>query len=338
MSNVPLSGSSEVADYFSWTQIEVENGILETQMLCGPASVVTNKYAGYPKHGPMVNYETYDSDADSLYVKYVGPNVASDVNGVTIDVLHTMIVTSGLHYQDIQAITPNSVQSSDMAHIRAALAQGYPVIATVLESSVWDMASDVNGNPYYWVTPTDTATHVITFTGIAQDGVNLLSRDTINITGDVAGANTVRPGPRTYDASKIAVYFATAIKLSWLPSIPVGFDFTQGVINPMSVMNTPGTAIQQAQAQAIWNVSPLAPTLSFTSGIATVWKQLLYTGRNFGPPSSVELSHDPVTGAVLTDWSGNPIIMQWYGGCNRIEWKDNVARAFTPTQEINLYS
>jgi hypothetical protein len=340
MSNIQLSKTGEVADYFSVTQIELENGVLESQFECGPFAVAEQRYAGYPTHGPDVNYEDYDTWADNLYTKYDGPNASWDTQGTTVDGLHSMILDSGLHYQDIDAISPNSTRSSDAQHVRAALAQGYPLIVTVVESSVFDM--EIGGIPYNWVPPQSKATHIICLTGIAPDGENYLTRDSINIEGDVAGVNTVRPGPRTYDCTKLDITFATVIWHNWLPMIPAGFDFTQGVLNPMPIMNKAGSDAQQAQAKATWSLASCnkddkgndipgtGNQVGYDSGIANIWQHLFYSGKNFGFPIRPE--------DKMQNWSKQDILVRWFVN-GRIEWFQNAGRAFDALgNEINLYS
>lgn len=61
--------------------------------------------------------------------------------------------------------------------------------------------------PYYW--NFQSFNHTITITGVTSDG-NFLVRDSANVT-NLNDPNSLRPGPRKYDASKLQLMSATAV-------------------------------------------------------------------------------------------------------------------------------
>lgn len=136
--------------------------------------------------------------AHQLYTAADGPDVPTNEWGMSLPQLYTNLHAVGLHYQGLPV---------DMSVIRAYIQAGYPVIVAGLETSFYDMElGDVV--PYPW---TPTGTHVILLTGV--EGNNFLVRDSANI----IAPNTLRPGPRVYDASKMQLISATAVVPSWMP-------------------------------------------------------------------------------------------------------------------------
>ncbi|GAC1349324.1 MAG: hypothetical protein NVSMB27_21380 [Ktedonobacteraceae bacterium] len=200
---VQLNSKREVADFVDVSQMEPG----ESEFACGFFSVSECKFAGEPGKGPKGFPEDVDKWADSQGGAATG--------GVSIDDMHNLLHAAGLHYWDTD-IAPNSQQSHDIAVIKAALEHGYPVVATVAETSVFDL--DLNGNPYSpnW---TPSGNHVFVFTGIASDG-NLLVHDNAAIQGGIFGK--VAPQPRHYQASSLENHWASIVQLPWLPPIESG--------------------------------------------------------------------------------------------------------------------
>ena len=69
--------------------------------------------------------------------------------------------------------------------------------------------------PYPW---TAKGNHIIVLTGVTANG-NFLVRDSANCT-NLYDPNSLRPGPREYQASKLQLVSATAVIPPWLPRVP----------------------------------------------------------------------------------------------------------------------
>lgn len=136
--------------------------------------------------------------AHQRYIAADGPDVPSNQWGMSLPQLYTELHAAGLHFQGL----PVSISI-----IRAYIQAGYPVIVAGLETGFYDMElGDIV--PYPW---TPTGNHVLVITGL--DGDNFLVRDSANI----IAPNTLRPGPRVYDAAKMQLISATAVVPPWLP-------------------------------------------------------------------------------------------------------------------------
>ncbi|MGZ3624431.1 MAG: C39 family peptidase [Ktedonobacteraceae bacterium] len=297
---IKLNARGEVADFQDASQFEPD----ESEFECGEFAVAIVKFAGSPGKGATGTQEKIDQIADAFYTRYVGPDVAGDTQGTSIDVMHKMIKDCGLEYNDLPEMNSTSQQSSDIAHMKATLAQGYPLIATIIEASVVDL--DLGKNPYSWG---PSGTHIIVYTGIARDG-NVLVRDAANIIGPLQVNNTVQPGPRRYDIHKIATQWATMVWLPWLPHIPAGFDPTTGVINPPFGGNM---NIEQSAKDCWESTVPIfagAPP-PYNTEIALAWQQLYSLGKKPGPPISLEYNS--------VAWDGKPIRVQEFAN-TRCEW------------------
>jgi len=297
---VQLNAHGEVADFQDTSQFAPN----ESEFACGEFAAAIVKFAGYPGRGATGMQKDIDQVADAFYTKYIGPNISSDTQGTSIDVMHQIIKDCGLDYQDLSAIHPNSQQTSDIAHLKASLAQGYPMIAVITEASVIDL--DLGRNPYSWG---PSGTHIVVYAGIASDG-NLLVRDSANIVGPLQVNNTLQPGPRRYDIHQIATQWATMVWLPWLPRLPAGFDPTIGVINPPFG----GNKFMEQSAKDCWESTALifgGTPPRYDTGIALAWQQLYGLGKKPGPPLS------PEYGSVTRE--GKPIRVQEFAH-TRCEW------------------
>ncbi|HEV2473916.1 MAG TPA: hypothetical protein VGS41_14670 [Chthonomonadales bacterium] len=87
-----------------------------------------------------------------------------------------------------------------------------------VESSFHDVALD-GAVPYPWH---PQGNHIIVLTGVTPDG-NFLARDPANVT-DLYNPDSLRPGPRAYDAAQMQLVSATVIVPPWLPVPPADFD------------------------------------------------------------------------------------------------------------------
>lgn len=192
--------------------------------LCGRATNYNVNNGNDPQR--VVQWAEYE------YNKTTGSNGPSNTVGASVDDMHIMLKDTQfddhsnchppnvLHWWDIISITPGSTQSNDINEIKAALAHGYCVIATVSESSVHDV--QLGGkNPYWWGA---SGNHILTYVGISSSG-NLLCVDPANVNkgdGNLQTTKTPLPWPREYDIRYLDNQWATIVKFPWLPDIPNG--------------------------------------------------------------------------------------------------------------------
>lgn len=218
---VTKNGNGEIADLVSVSQFEQN----ETQSACGPFAVAMCKYAGPATSGPRGTAEDVDTYADNMYDRIFGGHDISIESGVVPAQIQAMLLQAGLHYQDLTGITDGSQQANDIQSIKAALDQGYLIIAEIAETSVVDQ--EFGGSPYYWNGA--GLWHYVVYSGYTDSA--LLTHDGANITGTLNGSNTPRKQPRHYDANQLQNRWATIVWNDWLPMMPVGFDPTKQVIN-----------------------------------------------------------------------------------------------------------
>lgn len=215
----PTTSKNTVANYLPVSQFQPAHSEFE----CGAFAVAINQRATAPQlpdNNSTANEIMY---AETLYALTAGSNDPSNMLGASVDDMHTMIKNTqsyappGLHYWDITSINANSSQEHDIGQIKAALEHGYAVIATVSESSVFDV--DLQRNPYWWG---PAANHILTYVGIAPDG-NLLVADPANVLrgdGNLQTPKQVQQWPRRYDIKSLANQWATIVQYPWLPPIP----------------------------------------------------------------------------------------------------------------------
>ena len=280
----------------------------ESQDMCGPWSVAELVYAGPPGQGPRGSAQDIDDWAEKEYEKWIGPNLGSNQAGSSIDNMHQFFRDAGLHWYDIDAIGPNSVQSSDLAHLKGALDAGYPVVVTVTEASV---RRRDGSSPYAW--DTTGLNHIFTIVGYTDDGFFLVD-DELNATD---------AWPDEYDQAAIACQWASIVQVvgpdptkPWLLPIPSG-DPTSWPAG-FNARSFPMTA-QQQQAADIWAVGHKVIPILFPgavlmdhSGIANSWQAEFMAGRNHGYAVSPEFS--------TVNWSGVPIVVQYFVDGWRCEW------------------
>lgn len=162
------------------------------------------------------------NDALAAYARYNGDASASNSAGMSLPQLYSLLHEVGLHYQGTEL---------DLAHIRAWLRSGFPVIIAVAETCVHDL--DLGDRvPYPW---NPSGNHVIVLTGL--DGDNILARDSANI----APPNALRPGPRRYDAQMLVkgLVSATAIVPPWRARPAGDIDPTKGIAMPETNTHLP---------------------------------------------------------------------------------------------------
>lgn len=175
------------------------------QFLPGKSAYECGFYATYVaksmgRNAPTLSPQQISDLAQTAYARYNGSNSSSNMNGMSLPQLYSLLKEVGLHYQGTKL---------DLAHIQAWLRSGYPLIVAVAEPCIRDL--DLGDTvPYPW---TPTGNHVIVLTGL--DGDNFFARDTANI----IAPNTLRSGPRRYDALALTrgLVSATAVVPPWLP-------------------------------------------------------------------------------------------------------------------------
>ena len=149
-----------------------------SQDKCGPWSVAELKYAGLPGKGPMGTAKEVGKWGSDEYIKHIGLDIPSDTAGSSIENMHQFFHDAGnLHYWDMDAIAPSSAQSSDLAHVRRALAAGYPVVVTVNEQSV--ISKKLGKCPYPWQPRLGPVNHIFSIVGVDKDG-DFICADEVN--------------------------------------------------------------------------------------------------------------------------------------------------------------
>ena len=194
MTDIPVG--QEVATYIDLDQF-VAGRSVDT---CGFATVVLNHYAGErgkPYGAPVAVLQQMQA---LYYSRFDGPDTPANHDGMTNAQLYQLIKDIGNHYQNLypDGGVPLAKVKGELAYW---IAQGYPVICAITESSVYDV--ELKGGPYAW--NTGGLSHIITVTGMTASG-NLLVRDT---------ANVGRPGPREYHISPLVIYEATVFVPAW---------------------------------------------------------------------------------------------------------------------------
>jgi hypothetical protein len=193
---IPLSKTGEVADFSEADQFQTG----DSQFECGYFACAMAKSIAQVGQAPTLTAAQIISDAETWYAQYDGTDAITNVDGMTTEQEYDLLSQIGLHYQAI---------GLDIATVMAWVELGYPVLVAVVETSVVDLA--LNSNPYPW---TPAGTHVLLVTGVVSG--NILVRDSANCTS-LNDPNSLRPGPRTYNAAKIQLVSATIAVPPWLP-------------------------------------------------------------------------------------------------------------------------
>ncbi len=286
----------------------------ETEDACGFMSVAHAKYAGFPGKGPLGASEDVDLWADTQYDLEYGNHSASQSGGVSIDDMHRLFHSAGLHYWDMPIVDAN--------RLRLALNAGYIIAVTVDEASVHDL--DLGGAcPYEWNPAPGQYSHVFLLTGPGQAGSFFLAEDTANVVGPLQGNNTVRLGPRRYNEKSLQIHWASIIQLPWLQPIPSSdpANWPTG-FNAQAKPVTGNTHFDQ-EASDCWNsittmlnecIAGSGVTLQpppQNTGIFKSWQAAWANGHQFGPPLTREYH--------TVDMNGKPIIAQEFAHA-RCEW------------------
>lgn len=264
----PTNKQGMIANYLPVSQFQPGHSEFE----CGAYAVALNQRAT-PYNVPNMNSTANESlYAQTLYALTTGSNLASNTFGSSVDQVHTMLKNTqsyappGLHWWDIESIQPGSSQVNDTTQIKAALMHGYPVIATVSETSVFDL--DLGRNPYWWGA---SGNHIITYVGISSDG-NLLVVDPANVEqgdGNLQSPKTVRAWPRRYDIIRIANQWATVVGMPWLPAIPSATPVSWPPYHPPTVNPSP-PANTQVELKVLYDAN--SKQIMFVDGVTVVYR------------------------------------------------------------------
>ena len=210
---VALSSSGEIADFQDVDQFQPGKSEFE----CGFFAVAIVKAMNEVGKPPTQSAAAMINEAETWYAQYNGSNAAWNDAGMSLQQLYDLIVQVGLHFQAID---------TTIDVIRAWIRAGYPVIIAGAETGMYDIGLG-NVIPYPW---RPAGNHIIVLTGVTTNG-NFLVRDAANCT-NLFDPNSLRPGPRTYDASKLQLVSATVVVPPWLPRPPAGFDPTKEQFMP----------------------------------------------------------------------------------------------------------
>lgn len=192
-----LSSTNEVCEIQQADQFQPA----KSQFECGYFGVLMARSMSEVGKPPILSVQQVIDQAEKWYAQYDGSNDASNMDGMSTEQEYSLLQTVGLHYQSTQGSVPVILNWIEV---------GYPVIIAIAETSVFDM--ELGRNPYPW---NPAGNHIIVVTGKTGDG-NFLVRDSANCT-DLYDPNSLRPGPRKYDAQKLQFVSATAVVPPWLP-------------------------------------------------------------------------------------------------------------------------
>ena len=189
----------------------------KTQFACGFFGCYMAASMAPLGHVPVLTPQQIIDKAEAAYAQYDGDNSISNTDGMSAEQEYELLHQIGLHYQAI---------ALDMSTVKAWVLDGYPVLIALAETSVVDMA--LGGSPYPWHA---AGNHIILVTGVTSDG-NVLVRDSANCT-NLYDPNSLRPGPRKYNAARIQLVSATVVVPPWKPR-PTSANPPQGGDTSMS--------------------------------------------------------------------------------------------------------
>lgn len=305
---VALSSSGEIGDFQEADQFQWSSGKQLSEFECGYFAVAIARSMAEVGKPPLLTLAQVIADAESWYAQFTGSDSITNTNGMSLQNLYDLLVEVKLHFQST---------SMDMNVLRGWLKVGYPVVVAVEETSVFDFA--LNGNPYTSWHP--AGTHIILLTGVTSDG-NVLVRDSANCT-NLNDPNSLRPGPRKYQADKLALVSATVVVPPWMPR-PA--SSTPPIAMPPVASPIASKWVSQWQEQAAlqeWNSTaylfPGGHAPSYTTGIALTWQERYRQGKFDGPPLTGEYAGH--------DWNGNAIVVQQFAR-RQYEWKNGKAEQY----------
>lgn len=280
---VQLSSTREVADFIQADQFQ--RG--KTQFGCGFFAVAICKAMARVGKPPTQSEQQIIAEALAWYAQFNGNDSSSNTKGMSTGQLYDLLLQVGLHFQSTAA---------NIAVVKAWVAAGYAVITAIVEGSVHDLELG-DQNPYPWKA---AGNHIIVISGNAKDGKNVLARDAANCT-DLYDPDSLRPGPRTYDAAKLQIISATVVVPPGMPrpasaTPPVNAPIVNKPIIPTPPpLHTWVSAGQEAAALAEWNS----------------------TAHMFGgtpPPYNTEIALEWQKRYRAKEWDGPPISLQYEVG------------------------
>jgi hypothetical protein len=278
---VMLSSTGEVADFIDADQFQPG----KSQFECGFFAVAICKAMAQVGKRPTQTVQQVIAEAEAWYAQYDGSDAISNTNGMSLGQLYDLLRQVGLHFQST-ALNINVV--------KAWIALGYPVLLAIVEVSVRDLALG-GRNPYPWRA---AGTHIIIATGRTADG-HILVRDSANVT-NLYDPNSLRPGPRKYDANALQLVSATVVVPPWL-SRPA--SATPPAVAPAATQAPASLTFSQDDLH-IWQL--VKPDIPYDTGIAQDWLRAhRLHNMYFGPPYERER-------AVTRD--GKPYAEQQFGG------------------------
>lgn len=196
---VKLSSKGEIGDFLDVDQFQPA----KTQFACGYFSGAIIKAMAQVGQPPAQSVQAAIDEAESWYASDHGNNSLSNTDGMSLQEEYDLIVQKlGMHFQTI---------ALDVSAVQGWVHAGYPVMLTISEISVFDMA--LGENPYTAWSP--RGNHILVVSGIASDG-NFLVRDPANCT-NLYDPHSLRPGPRKYEANRLQIWTATVVVPPWLP-------------------------------------------------------------------------------------------------------------------------
>lgn len=263
---VVLSNAGEVGDFRDADQFQPA----KTQFACGYFACAIAKSMAQVGQPPTLTMQQVIADGEQWYAQYNGNDSITNTDGMTLPQLYSLLAQIKLHFQAIAV---------DISAVKTWVEAGYPCIIAITEVSVHDMALS-SANPYPW---NAAGTHVILVTGVTSDG-NVLVRDSANCT-NLYDPNSLRPGPRKYNASALRLVSATAVVPPWLPRPDNATTppQTQGDM-PMLELTDPMGKYFTATADNRWHCTKTNQDIAFA--LLTFYQQY---GGIFGLPVSGEI-------------------------------------------------
>ncbi len=198
---VKLNSTLEIVDVLEVSQFQWSNGKPLTEYACGYFSCVMAKSMATVGQNPVLSVREVIDQAEAWYAKDHGNNLGTNTAGMSMQEEYDLLQHLGLHYQGLPL---------DIHVMQGWLKAGYPIVVAVAETSVFDLG--LGHNPYPW---NPAGNHIFLMTGVLPDG-NFVVRDPANCT-NLYNPNSLRPGPRHYDASRLRFVSATVIVPPWMP-------------------------------------------------------------------------------------------------------------------------
>ncbi len=311
-----LSKTGEVADFLDADQFQWAQGHPLTQFACGFFAVAICRAMAMVGKPPTQSVQQVIQEALAWYVQYNGSDALSNTAGMSDGQLYQLLHQVSLHYQ---ATTP------DIAVVKQWVKCFYPVILAVEETAVRDLALG-DRSPYPW---RPAGNHIIVVTGCRADG-NLLVRDSANCT-NLYDPNSLRPGPRVYDARALSAPGAIVSATVVVPGIPNWLPRPASAMPPAAapapllpapVAPAAASAFSKEDMQ-VWGLlaGKLYPEpLPTTTGIAQAWRAARTKGMEMGPPLGPEFVSADEQDISLMCFPGG--IARWSHVSHSCSWHD----------------